>query len=354
MTSSIKDVAREAAVSVATVSRALNGHRNVTDEVRRRVEAAAQRLQYTPHHAARSLSSRRTNTVGVVLPDLHGEYFSELMRGIDLAARAAGKQLLVSSFHGEPAQLVRAVHGMRGRVDGLLLMSPGDWDGPDALDRLAMPMVLINTVGEGRQAQVMVDNRAGARCMAEHLQARGVRRLAFIGGPDDNHEARERLRGVRDVYSDAEGEALRVLPGDFTEAGGRRAAQALLAGPALPDAVFAANDLMAIGCLLHLQEAGVAVPARVAVAGFDDIPLARYVRPALTTVRADIAELGATAARLLLDPDAPDASRRVSIRPQLVVRESCGAATPRTAAPDSLSASRSVDSRRRPPSSPGP
>lgn len=109
MASSIKDVAREVAVSVATVSRALNGHRNLTEDVRRRVQAAAQRLSYTPHHAARSRSSRRTNTIGVVLPDLHGEYFSELMRGIDSAARTDGKQLLVSGFLGEPGELVRIV-----------------------------------------------------------------------------------------------------------------------------------------------------------------------------------------------------------------------------------------------------
>lgn len=322
----IKDVAREASVSVATVSRALNGHRNVADDVRRRVVAAAQRLQYTPHHAARSLSSRRTNTIGVVLPDLHGEYFSELMRGIDQAVRDEGKQLLVSSFHGAQAELRRAVHGMRGRVDGLLLMSPGNRDGAHVPEGLAVPAVLVNTVGEDRQPRVMVDNRAGARAMGTHLRAAGRRCIAFIAGPDDNHEARERLHGLQEALAAAGGgEDLQLLSGDFGEQSGRLAAQALLRQPALPDAVFAANDMMAIGCLLALLEAGVDVPGQIAVTGFDDIPLARYVRPALTTVRVDIAALGAAAARLLLDAHADDPAV-VSIPPRLVVRQSCGTA----------------------------
>ena len=124
MSITIKDVAREANVSVATVSRALNGHENVAPDVRQRVLEVADRLQYSPHHAARSLSSRRTQTIGVVLPDLYGEFFSELMRGIDAVAREAGRHLLVSSYHGNPDEQGAALRAMRGRVDGLLLMSP--------------------------------------------------------------------------------------------------------------------------------------------------------------------------------------------------------------------------------------
>src|SRR5690348_10052913 len=124
MNPTIKDVARRANVSVATVSRALNGHENVADAVRQRVHSAARELRYTPHHAARSLSSRRTETVGVVLPDLHGEFFSELMRGIDQVARETALHLLVSSYHGHPGEQAAALRAMRGRVDGLLLMSP--------------------------------------------------------------------------------------------------------------------------------------------------------------------------------------------------------------------------------------
>lgn len=120
----IKDVAREAKVSVATVSRALNGHDNVAETVRRHVVETADRLRYQPHAAARSLSSRRTQTIGVVLPDLYGEFFSELIRGIDQIARARRQHLLVSSYHGHPEEQGEALRAMRGRVDGLLVLSP--------------------------------------------------------------------------------------------------------------------------------------------------------------------------------------------------------------------------------------
>ncbi|RZA34122.1 MAG: LacI family transcriptional regulator, partial [Lysobacteraceae bacterium] len=146
-TVTIKDVAREASVSVATVSRALNGHENVAEGVRKLVVETAGRLRYQPHAAARSLSSRRTQTIGVVLPDLYGEFFSELIRGIDVVARAHRQHLLVSSYHGHPEEQGEALRAMRGRVDGLLVLSPYA-DRPGFLtDNLptALPAVLINT-----------------------------------------------------------------------------------------------------------------------------------------------------------------------------------------------------------------
>jgi LacI family transcriptional regulator len=329
MNPTIKDVARRANVSVATVSRALNGHENVAEAVRQRVHSAARELHYAPHHAARSLSSRRTETVGVVLPDLHGEFFSELMRGIDQVAREAGMHLLVSSYHGHPGEQAAALRAMRGRVDGLLLMSPyaDGADHPIESVAPAMPAVLLNTRLPGGGATALcVDNHGGAMRMLSHLVERGYRRVAFIAGPDDNHDARERLRGYRDALAQAlPGVAPWVLPGDFDEASGYRAGRELLASPQPPDAVFAANDMMALGCLFAFGQAGVRVPADIALAGFDDIPLARCVNPALTTMRVDIAEFGARAMRLLLQriaapgepPPAPAA-----IEPELVQRAS--------------------------------
>jgi LacI family transcriptional regulator len=303
----IKDVARRANVSVATVSRALNGHHNVAAAVRERVLAIARELQYSPHHAARSLSSRRTHTIGVVLPDLHGEFFSELIRGIDGVARERGLHLLVSSSHGHPEEQGEALRAMRGRVDGLLVMSPFVDDAGFLRDFLtpALPTVFVNSpVAEPGHRVLGIDHYGGARAMMLHLIECGYRRIAFIAGPEDNADARERLRGYRDALADIPGATPWVLPGDFDEGSGHQAGRRLLAAAQRPDAVFAANDMMALGCLFAFSEAGLRVPGDIAVAGFDDIPLARYVHPALTTMRVDIADLGARALRALLDPHA--------------------------------------------------
>lgn len=327
MSVTIKDVAREAGVSVATVSRALNGQGSVGAEARERVLDAARRLDYAPHQGARALSSRRTHAVGVVLPDLHGGFFSELIRGIGQVARANGLHLLLSSDHGDAGEQGAALQAMRGRVDGVLVMAPTDAGARVLAAQLprGIPAVLVNTpVGDAGRVAIHVDNHGGAWAMTRHLVEGGARRIAFIAGPPDNHEARERLRGHRDALQALlSGMVARVLQGDFDEASGRRAAGELLAASPRPDAVFAANDMMALGCLQAFAAAGIDVPDGIAVAGFDDIPLARYLHPALTTMRVDIAELGARAMRALIDPrHGDDVAAAAPVVPELVVRGS--------------------------------
>ena len=325
----IKDVARQANVSVATVSRALNGHENVADAVRSRVLAVAKELRYSPHHAARSLSSRRTNTIGVVLPDLYGEFFSELMRGIDQVARDHRQHLLVSSYHGNPQEQGEALRTMRGRVDGLLVLSPYASDASHLAENLmpSQPTVLINSQSLGTGVpSLSIDNYRAAGEMVRHLVAGGRRRIAFIAGPSDSFDARDRLRGYRDALAESVPDAEPwVVQGDFSEATGHSAARQLLIGSPRPDAVFAANDMMALGFLFACQQAGVDVPGEIAVAGFDDIPLARYTHPSLTTMRVDIAGIGAQAMRMLLQhlgdaPEQPGTSE--TLQANLIVRES--------------------------------
>jgi len=325
----IKDVAREANVSVATVSRALNGHDNVAAPVRKLVLEVAKRLRYSPHAAARSLSSRTTQTVGVVLPDLYGEFFSELMRGIDGVASAHRRHLLVSSYHGDQAQQGAVLQAMRGRVDGLLVLSPYAGDPDFLIDNLppALPTVLINTpVAEEHYPVFSIDDRAGALAMTQYLLDAGYRRIAFIAGPAHNHDAQLRLQGFRAAMAAFDGSVEAIeLPGNFDEASGHQAGLALLAHPSLPDAVFAANDMMALGCLYAFSQAGVNVPAQVALAGYDDIPLARFVHPALTTMQVSIAELGERAMQQLvqmIDSDQAQATPAVTLVPTLVVRDS--------------------------------
>lgn len=325
----IKDVAREANVSVATVSRALNGRENVAGPVRKLVLEVAQRLRYSPHAAARSLSSRRTQTIGVVLPDLHGEFFSELMRGIDGIARSRGQHLLVSSYHGDQEQQGAALRAMRGRVDGLLVLSPYAANADFLTDNLpqSLPTVLINTpLPDLGYPGFSTDDHAGAVAMTRHLLDVGHRRIAFIAGPEQNYDARERLRGFRDAMAAAEGAAVGIeLPGGFDEASGHQAGLSLLASGTLPDAVFAANDIMALGCLYAFTQAGIHVPGDVALAGFDDIPLARFIHPPLTTMRVSIAVLGERAMTYLLqviDSKGAVETPDQTLMPTLVVRQS--------------------------------
>jgi LacI family transcriptional regulator len=326
----IKDVAREARVSVASVSRALNGHSNVTDETRRRILRVAKELRYMPHGAARSLITRRTQTIGALLPDLHGEFFSELIRGVDLAARTRGLHLLVSSSHGDANEAAAALRAMLGRVDGMLVMSP-HVDASFLRDNLpaGLPIVLLNTPITGqRYAALNIDNFGGAYAMVRHLVGRGHRRIALIAGPENNFDAAERLRGYRSAMEKFAPKALaQVLRGDFTEESGYRAGQQLLELRQRPQAVFAANDIMAAGCLNALKEAGVRVPQDIALAGFDDIPIAHFVTPPLTTVRVRIADLGARALDRLVAVIDDETAVHNSIQmldTELVVRQSCG------------------------------
>jgi LacI family transcriptional regulator len=291
-------------VSVATVSRVLNGKGPVRAETRRRVLAVVAGMGFVPHSAARSLSTRRSMTIGVLLPDMHGEFFSELVRGMDLQARAAGYHLLVSSSHSDAAETAAVLQALHGRVDGLLVMTPalgGAWL-RESLPR-RVPVVLINDAGDdASRDSLRIDNRLGAKLAVRHLVELGHRNIAIVAGPPPNADAAERLLGYREALREAGLRAdLRLeLPGDFGEESGARAGALLAQLVPRPTAVFAANDSMAIGCLAALRARGLRVPDDVSLVGFDDIPIARYLTPPLTTVQVPIAELGRRAMSRLL------------------------------------------------------
>ena len=329
----IKDVAREAGVSVATVSRVYSGRDPVSEHTRSRVCAVGARLGYAPHGAAQSLITNRTSTIGVLLPDLYGEFFSEVIRGIDQTARLHGYHVLVSSAHQDPAAMEAALRAMRGRVDGMIIMSP-DIATRSQLAALPVrfPIVLLNSADPGRHSgSITIANFDGAYAMVRHLIALGHRRIATLCGTEGNLDAAERRRGFRAALDDAgiEWDAELELSADFDEHSGFAAAERLLALDPLPTAVFAANDSMAIGALSAFRRAGLRVPDDIAVAGFDDIPTARYMDPPLTSVHVDISALGERAARRLLTAmmGPQDGVRSDEVLPaRLVVRASCGAA----------------------------
>ncbi len=333
MNATIKEVAREAGVSVATVSRVFNEKGPVRDETRLRIQEVARRMGYAPHAMARSLITKKTGTLGVLLPDLYGEFFSEVIRGVDLAARRDGYHILVSSSHSDRSEVEAVLRALRGRIDGLIVMSPeADARALEANLPDSLPIVLLNCRVEGTAFDsINIDNYGGALAMIRHLAGLGHRRIAHVKGAPGNNDALERLHGYRDAMQPPfyeQGTEDLEVEGDFNEESGYRAGGEILRMQPRPTAVFAANDAMAVGLLSALQEAGLRVPEDIAVAGFDDIPIARFLTPPLTTVRLAIAELGDLAVQRLLQAlsRGEDRERQHEVLPTtLVVRGSCGA-----------------------------
>lgn len=326
----IKDVARKARVSVATVSRVLNEKEAVREGTRRRIQATIERLGYAPHGAARSLSTRQTKTIGVLLPDIYGEFFSELIRGIDATMRRNGHHLLVSGSHGDKSEAGAMLRAMRGRVDGLIVLSPEVGEAFPAHLSEALPVVLLNSAANGGAFDLInIDNYEGAFAMVRHLAGLGHRRIAFIRGPEENRDAQERLRGYRQAMAELSKRPTAELEfsGNFREEAGYLAGQRIRELEKRPTAIFAANDSMAVGCLHALREAGARVPEDFALAGFDDIPIASFTAPPLTSVRVSIAELGRCAAeRVLYGVRHKNGYKRqhMTLPTALVIRDSTG------------------------------
>ena len=264
----------------------------------------ATRIARPPRQASLSPARRRaqpdpprSDAIGVVLPDLFGEYFSELVRGIDRVAHATGLQLLLSNMHGSPHEAAtRFARCAAGSMDCWSCRPTGDGEClHDALP-LGLPAVLLNHARRRGRAPVGVDNHGGAKTMTGYLVACGYRRIAHIAGPAaQSRRARAAARLSRRDRRDARRTGPIIVPGDFSEAGGAEAARLLIAGHVPFDAIFCANDMMALGCCSVLADAGIEIPSDVGVAGFDDIPLAHYASPPLTTMKVHIDEIGANA-----------------------------------------------------------
>jgi LacI family transcriptional regulator len=266
----------------------------------------------------------------VLLPDLYGEFFSEGIRGIDLSARRSGYHVVLSSSHSDRAETESMFRAMRGRVDGLIVLYPGTR--PPALKGNlpdGFPVVLLNAPRSRSFDSLNIDNFGGAFAMVRHLVSLGHRRIAFVTGPAQNRDAAERLRGYREAVRACSADESRSLeiPGDFREWAGYDACRSIRSIRPRPSAIFAANDSMAIGLLCAFREKGIRVPEQYAIAGFDDIPIARYITPPLTSVRVPISALGekATARVLKAIEDGPRHDWREETLPTaLVIRESCG------------------------------
>ncbi|WP_329295975.1 LacI family DNA-binding transcriptional regulator [Streptomyces sp. NBC_01455] len=329
----LNEVAARAGVGRGTVSRVINGSPKVSEQARAVVEKAIAELGYVPNLAARSLVTRRTHAVALVVPEaetrLFSEpYFSAIIRGVSARLSTAGMQLLLVLVRDDEDHAQLASYLTAQRVDGVLMVAVHSEDTlPDLLDDLAVPTVLAGRRNDLENVgHVRADNSGGAQIAVQHLLDKGRRAIATITGPLDMDVARARLAGYREALRNAGitvDERL-ISHGNFTEEGGRVAMRELLQAHPDLDAVFAASDVMASGAVLELRAHGLRVPHDVAVVGFDDSIVARHTDPPLTSVRQPIEEMGSTMANLLLDEIGQRGAghREVVLPTELVLRDS--------------------------------
>ena len=327
----IKDVARHAGVSVGTVSNVINRPESVSEETRKRVQSSIAELGYVRSEHARQLRAGHSRIMGLLVLDMGNPFFVDLARGAERTARRAGLGVMVCNSNQSAREEADYLSLFaEQRVRGVLL-TPADDSGHsvDSLRRNAIPFVLVDRVGAGGEGcSVSVDDVAGGTLAVRHLVAAGHRRIAYVSGPPHLQQIRDRRAGALAALAESGlgPEALTELPTETLDvAAGRDAGARLLGLSQRPTAVFCANDLLALGILQSLFNAGVNVPRDMAIVGYDDIDFAAAAAVPLTSVRQPATAMGALAADLLLeetDGDGTHEHRQVVLQPELVVRSS--------------------------------
>jgi LacI family transcriptional regulator len=335
--STIYEVARRSGVSTATVSRVMADGKGFSSATRERVLATARELGWVPSGQARGLASRRAGIVGLLFPDLGGSgdaeeesplYVDQVIRGAERAATAVGDAVLIAATRSTSGR--ELAFSVAGKVDGLVVMARSLSDEDTAVIARSVPVVVLaRQFAPGGQDFVGTENRGGSREVTTHMiDVHGCRDLVFLAGPAESPDSQERFAGFGEAMAEADLPAARKpeAVGGFTEAGGRQAVERMLAEGRRPQAIVCGNDEMAIGALAALRAAKLRVPGDVAVTGFDDIAAARHHRPALTTVRQPMRELGEQAVLMLLDRIAdPTGPPKSAVLPtETVIRRSCG------------------------------
>lgn len=298
------DVCNKTGLSTATVSRVINGSAQVTEKTRQIVLDAMQELDYQPNQAARMLAGKKTDTIGVVFPEIDNGFYVQVLRGIDDAAKEANLHLLTAFYHDSNGlkNILQSL-ASKGRTDALVLMNNSLTD--QQVKGLVKNNIPIVFIGHGIETStefdvVGIDNLNGAFSAVTHLFDRQHKNILLITGPSDNFDSVQRLNGVKKAYDEAgrNFSAAHVVEDDFTYEGGIEAMTGFLANHPLPDAVFAFNDRMALGAIEVLKGKGLTIPEDVAVVGFDDSEIALYA--GLTTIHVPMREIGYTAANLAI------------------------------------------------------
>ncbi len=329
MSISIKDIAKAAGVSHSTVSRALSDSPLVNEETKRRILKLAEEMGYSPSAIARGLVTKRTRTFGLVITSIADPFVAEIVRGIEETALDHGYSLILCQSQAEPQREMAAVKMLREkRVDAIIVTASrvGNLYMP-LLEEIRVPIVLINNQQEGRYVySVATDNVQGGKLAGRYLLELGHRRVGYIAGPDDITSSADRLEGCRQAFKEQGLELNMIVSGNGCTDGGQAGMQKLLSAPSPPTAVFCYNDMTAIGALLAAKEMGYHVPQDISIMGYDDIDLAAYVDPPLTTIAQQRYEMGrmATEMALTLANDEADAAvEDVLLSGRLVARRSC-------------------------------
>jgi LacI family transcriptional regulator len=326
----LKELAARAGVHPSTVSRVVNEDPSlrIAAETRARIEALVAETGYRPNGLARSLKLRQSFMVAVVIPDVTNPLFAGIFRGIEDVALQRGYNVILCNTDGSPERErshLEALHARR--VDGVIMASATLADrAVERLRQLRMPFALVNRYSDASDPWVGSDDRAGGRVATEHLISLGHRRIGHLAGPERISTARERRLGYLEALAAAgipPDDSL-VVEASFMEEPGARAMERLLDLPRPPSAVFAVNDMAAVGAHAAVLRRGLRIPEDISLVGYDDVPLAAQLDPPLTTVHVPPAEFGRGAAEILfeqLDSGAPS-RRRIVFEPRLVVRES--------------------------------
>ncbi|MFZ6674900.1 LacI family DNA-binding transcriptional regulator [Undibacterium sp. Xuan67W] len=329
----MKQVAEKARVSTTTVSHVINNTRVVSEDARERVLSVIQELRYIPSAVARSLKNDKTHTLGMMIPNNSNPYFAEVIQGIEDESFRLGYNIILCNSYDDPkkqAAYTRVL--MEKRIDGLILVSSGiDLELTQLLADEAIPKVLVDREVPGVAADfIEADHEQGGYLATKYLLDLGHRRIACVSGPKTLLPSGDRvsgyLRALKEAGIDFNSDYL--AHSDFTSQGGFSAFQQLLALPDRPTAIFASNDLMAIGGLCAAQQAGVRIPEELSVIGYDDIALASFSTPPLTTIAQPKYEIGVLTARVLVNRivNAELPLRREMLETKLTVRQSTGPA----------------------------
>lgn len=324
MTATIKDIAKKTGVSYATVSRALSGRAGVNEETRKIILAEAVNMDYQPNAVARGLVTKKTNIIGLAIPDITNPFFPEIARGVEDAASELGYNIFLCNTNWNFAKEEIYLRVLQERrVDGIIITPVSD---EKMYNNIQVPMVFISRIPhEVSNSFVVIDNVRGGFLATKQLLESGYKRVAFIGGKSEVHVSAERLEGYKSAlnrYKYPVDEAL-ILNGKFNSQSGYEIAGKLLSTPNPPDAVFAANDVIALGVLQRVKEVGLNVPGEFGIVGFDDIPFAAYSQIQMTTISQPKYQMGKFAAEICIgeigDKTRND-SKKMILEPELVIR----------------------------------